>query len=194
MYSWNVSLMHGTCPCESGCEFRTDVSLFPTGKLIAFLVLVQVFPCCYANSRRFSNFAKLLISGVSNQMPLTRGNLVFEKSPQSSYLMMISCQLFTHLDILLVCECASTRVREPPLGLHAKLRTFLFFFLIVCLCLVNPRMMKYAKSQTQDSEMLFPEDQKRGPHRQQLLMKLSFLCASSDCFPGNQQEPGVPSL
>lgn len=104
---------------------------------------------------------------------------------------MISCQLFTHLDILLVCECASTRVREPPLGLHAKLRTFLFFFLIVCLCLVNPRMMKYAKSQTQDSEMLFPEDQKRGPHRQQLLMKLSFLCASSDCFPGNQQEPGV---
>lgn len=72
--------------------------------------------------------------------------------------MMIACQLFTHLDMLLACECVSKRVCEPALGLHAKLRTFLFFFLIVCLRLVNSKMMKYAISRTQDSEMLFPED------------------------------------
>lgn len=72
--------------------------------------------------------------------------------------MMIACQLFTHLDILLACECVSMCVCEPALGLHAKLRTFLFFFLIVCLHLVNSKMMKYAISRTQDSKMLFPED------------------------------------
>lgn len=72
--------------------------------------------------------------------------------------MMIACQLFTHLDILLAYECVSMHVCEPALGLHAKLRTFLFFFLIVCLRLANPKMMKYAISRTQDSKMLFPED------------------------------------
>lgn len=57
--------------------------------------------------------------------------------------MMIACQLFTHLDILLACECVSMHVCEPALGLHAKLRTFLFF-LSYCL---------FASGESQDDEI-----------------------------------------